>query len=531
MACLVKKEHAHSPESTVSSLLASCSLNSSSGSLNSNSSFQYKDKLYKSASQALEAYIEDFDLGLASSDIRPGKICITSSTPKDLRYSEDNFKCKHVLGSYKQCEKPVSLVPYQRRKIADELDVLSLTTDDLLAFPADGSVSFTQSGALRTAPLTSNLKKKSFTESASQICHQTSSFGHKEVNFTDSSLCQDSSRRVHTKHKFCKHDSGLPIREQPVVQGDSESVSHRNYPRWLTSQKTDLSISGISSIPDFRYPVWLKNHHLLPDSSNENSALPQNVECDPTFLHSNKKLIKKETLDRPITSAYPGNDDVLGLQYNQDVSKSSQYDASHACFAPQPLKGQRDPFQDDGTDSLLQKPWRTLKSSEELNAALKNDGSPCTVDILEAERSWDNVPVGLRSPVPVCCEDENSVQSPKANIVNGFLEDCLKNSSQESTFSGGNHHGPVEALKLMLFNLQAVQHSFNQNKTAGQKEEFKKTLDEDGEFKLCDSDMMPIRQSLQRALHHLSRLKCLVEDTGDKEESKEYQDRKDICTG
>ncbi|KAJ7335229.1 hypothetical protein JRQ81_013170 [Phrynocephalus forsythii] len=96
----------------------------------------------------------------------------------------------------------------------------------------------------------------------------------------------------------------------------------------------------------------------------------------------------------------------------------------------------------------------------------------------------------------------------------------------ESTFSGGNHHGPVEALKLMLFNLQAVQHSFNQNKTGGQKEEFKKTSDGDWELKLCDSDMVPIKQSLQRALHHLSRLKCLVEDTGGKEELKERQDTK-----
>lgn len=53
------KHRVCSRQSSVSSLL-SCSL---SGSNSSNSgSFRYKDKLYSSASQALQAYIDDFDL-------------------------------------------------------------------------------------------------------------------------------------------------------------------------------------------------------------------------------------------------------------------------------------------------------------------------------------------------------------------------------------------------------------------------------------------------------------------------------------
>ncbi|XP_066474172.1 lung adenoma susceptibility protein 2 [Tiliqua scincoides] len=173
----------------------------------------------------------------------------------------------------------------------------------------------------------------------------------------------------------------------------------------------------------------------------------------------------------------------------------------------------------DDTELVLWKAKRTLETSvEELTSALKNDGSPCTVDVLEAERSWDDVPIGLKSPVPVYCEEEDPLQTPKASIVNEFLEDCLKNSSQESTFSGGNHHGPVEALKLMLFNLQAVQQSFAQNKMAEQSEEFKKASDEAVEYKLCDCDTIPGTKSLHRALHHLSRLKDLVEDTGGKKE-------------
>ncbi|KAJ7335228.1 hypothetical protein JRQ81_013169 [Phrynocephalus forsythii] len=293
MACLVKKSHAHSPESTVSSLLASCSLNSAHGSSNFHNSVHYKDRLYSSASQALEAYIEDFDLSLASPAMRPGKICIAQSSPKDDRRSEDNFKHEHALGNFKQREAVVSFVPNVRRKIDDELDVFSLTTDDLLAFPADGSVSFTQSGALRTAPLTSNLNKKSLVQSASHACHQTSSFGHQELNFAKSALYRDSSRRVDTTHKFYRHDL------THHVEGNSKAASHQNYPRWLTSQKTDLSISGISSIPDFKYPIWLRSHNLLSDSSNENPAVPQELECGCAFLQENKNLVTDQTLTDP----------------------------------------------------------------------------------------------------------------------------------------------------------------------------------------------------------------------------------------
>ncbi|XP_075910295.1 uncharacterized protein LOC142906443 isoform X2 [Petromyzon marinus] len=31
------------------------------------------------------------------------------------------------------------------------------------------------------------------------------------------------------------------------------------YPRWLTSQKDKLDVSGITSIPELRYPAWLRD--------------------------------------------------------------------------------------------------------------------------------------------------------------------------------------------------------------------------------------------------------------------------------
>uniref|UniRef100_A0A8C0IQ60 Chromosome 18 open reading frame 54 n=1 Tax=Chelonoidis abingdonii TaxID=106734 RepID=A0A8C0IQ60_CHEAB len=343
------KNSIYSPESTVSSLLASCSLNSSNS--YSNSSIQYKDKVYNSASQALEAYIEDFDQSLMSSEVSTGKICIGQSTPKDksAKYgSVQKYGMFPVNEGFNQPGKLNSIAsPFMRQTVCDP-DLISLTTDDLLAFPSDGSLPF-----------------------------------------------------IHR----------IP------------------------------SGSGLQS------GKWIRN-----------------------------------------------NGDTV-------------------CFL------------DDQIELLILKAKRTLESSvENLSSALKNDCSPCTVDILEAERSWENVPVAFKPPVPVYCEeDEATLQSPKANIVNEFLEDCLNNDNQENTFSGGNHHGPVEALKLMLFNLQAVHESFNKNKTAEQNDEFKKVSSFLLILALIDINILSnFSVGLYLALHHLSRLKGLVEDTSGKQDQKDY---------
>ncbi|XP_007434718.1 lung adenoma susceptibility protein 2 isoform X1 [Python bivittatus] len=511
MSCLVKKKSVCSPETTVSSLLASSSLNSGHDSLNIHSPVQYKDKLYSSASQALEAYIKDFNLSLSSPDVRPGKIDIPQRASKNFKSSRDSFKSK--------CEN-VKQRTHLGRRIAYESDMVSLTTDDLLAFPADGSLSFKSSRPLAQR---SNVNRRSWTASASCSHHRTSSFSNKGKedsleNSLFSSSYQEASRRKGAQYKFHKHDPVLPGDDQPSSQ---ETVFHKNYPRWLTSYKTDLSISELSSIPESKYPIWLKNHKLLLDSSNENSTQTSHLEDELLSLQDNKDLMKFQNLNRLSTSEYPRRNDVVSLKHKCDIQTNCQNDSPGAYFLPRGLREHKDLLIDD-TELVIQKARRALESSAgKSTSLLKNDGSPCTVDVLEAERLWDNVPVGLKPPVPVSCVEENSPPNSKTSIVNNFLEDCLQNGQQESTFSGGNHHGPVEALKLMLFNLQAVQHSFNKNKSDRPDEESKKVLREDEDFKLIDYEMIPVARSLQRALHHLSRLKGLVEDSSDREESKE----------
>jgi rhamnogalacturonyl hydrolase YesR len=83
-----------SRNSSVSSLLASCNL-SSSNSSNSDGSFHYKDKLYSSASQALQAYIDDFNLSRVCPGTSTGKInidegCANRSQFSNYSYNQNN---------------------------------------------------------------------------------------------------------------------------------------------------------------------------------------------------------------------------------------------------------------------------------------------------------------------------------------------------------------------------------------------------------------------------------------------------------
>lgn len=96
MAKSNSKHRVCSRESSVSSLLASCSL-SGSNSSNSDGSYQYKDKLYSSASQALQAYIDDFDLSQMYPDASMGKINIDNCSADTPEFSNSIYKANNGM--------------------------------------------------------------------------------------------------------------------------------------------------------------------------------------------------------------------------------------------------------------------------------------------------------------------------------------------------------------------------------------------------------------------------------------------------
>ncbi|XP_035748860.1 lung adenoma susceptibility protein 2 [Egretta garzetta] len=537
MTSSIKESSVCSPDSTVSSLLRSYSTDSSNP--HSNSLIHYKDKLYSSASEALEAYIEDFDLSLTSSEISTGKICIYQSTPKQVQYSKHHAKEKHVLDDFNQHVGLGSLASPCRRQTECDPDLISLATDDLLAFPADGSLPFVQCSPFKSRHQSSEWNRRSLqtsslrTEGGFSLQENRKAVAHQNPH-------KDCSKKKHNIYTSDRGDRVVPKRcSRPLsFEENSDAFPVKNYPRWLTSQKSDLSVSGISSIPNFHYPVWLKSYNLFSDSTKESDDQNFNIQGKTSSSTTFETLKKTHSVDKDSSHLFEQSS-CLDLKGDNKVEESYNCDNPDACFQfdNSVSRHTKKPFREDQLELLTLEADKGLESSaEDLSNALEDDGSPSTTDILGAERSWENAPGALKPLVPVCCEDmENAVPFPKADIIHKFLEDCLNDKNQENNFSGGHHHRPLEALKLMLFKLQAMQGSLSQNETAEQKEEFEKLSEKaEAELKLCDSEIIPLTNSIQKALHHLSRLKSLVEDNSNQQEQtddheEDKQEKKIIC--
>lgn len=538
MATFTGKGDVHTSPSTISisSLLASCSLGSSSTySRSLRSSIQYKDKLYDSASKALEAYIQDFEESLESPVASTGQICIrTDSAISNTMSSKQKAASREWMG------KPSSFSSTSRRRFTSDPELVSLTTDDLLGFASDGSLPVDQTYMSKlNSRKQINGKGRPPSKKLMKSSQRSSSLDHNaKVNFYNMSIseeklkCKDAKKKhmlemenATLDHKL--HSDPFTLSSEDWKLERVPTSSSKDYPRWLTSQKSDLNVSGITSISDIKYPVWLKNYDLLSDSGSHNFS--QTDKTTEKGLYAEHKQSFDERflgLYEPFNSI-PQN----GNMYSESEDKELLGVDQHARTCdPQrlPFKGSslprhsKEPFKDDQIELLLLKAERTLESSNRgFLAPTHKHCSPQSEDILEADRSWEKIPVTFKSPVPVFCEEDEDIQGAKQfNPVNELHRDGLKNErqEQESTLSGGNHHGPVEALKQMLFNLQTVQQNFARDQSAEENVEIKKISTETtSEFKLFDQEMMPVNNSLQKALHHLSRLKELVEESNVKQ--------------
>ncbi|XP_069780025.1 lung adenoma susceptibility protein 2 isoform X5 [Narcine bancroftii] len=458
----------HSPDLILSKLLTNAGhqtdYHSHSSPQDFTSSVVYRGQMYQSASEALEAYIDNFEKKLSSSSERANKLHLGSSSNL---FSTSPHNRREV---FRQQNLDFPMRPLQRRAGGD-LDLMSLTTDDLLDLPPDGSLPLTQASVLQCLtktkqPLRTQLQHNSRT-SAKQAPEYSEDWRHRKddsfallsrkagdrpLSFTTGPkpfriLHSVRGSRMQDKYK----DQSIPgphsVEDCRFGHHKFNSRSWKNYPRWLTSQKSELDVSGISSVPEMKYPCWLQD-------------------CD-------------------IASDLNGTD---GLT-------------------------------EDHIDSLIQKAENVLGVLSHPETSLEQyPGSPSTEEVLDAERSWDNPPVTFKSPVPVgnsgedCCEASNPPKDDDSFLDSSYKCHQRKHSGL-SEVSGRKHHGPVEALKQMLFSLQTVQQSFDSEHTE-QHEEIPKnvepqTLD-------LDFEEAPGSKSLQRALSHLKHLKELVDDIGAK---------------
>lgn len=525
------KRRVCSQESSVSSLLASCSL-SGSNSSDPDGSFQYKDKLYSSASKALQAYIEDFDLSHMYPGASTGKINI-EKCPNRPEFSKYNYKPNNAFENFDHKKSSLSL-PYRRQTIND-IDSISLTTDDLLKLPADGSFSFTYVGPSHRI---SKKNKKcigklssSDTEKRQNFQEPSTAMGRNNLvtpvvykNINGKQCGRLKTPKLVNKTNKCISEPSLSFPKKSSFKDSSENSLEKNYPRWLTGQKSDLNVSGITSIPDLKYPVWLHNQDLLSDTNCPRIyKMFKEDQCSARHSYQAQRTSQlMSKLDCFDSSFEPSN---ISNFLNGDKGLANEYkcDSAHSqCQCENPLlPGQsKKPFSGDKIELLILKAKKNLEHcTEELPKSTKQDDSPCSLDKLEAERSWENIPITFKSPVPVN-SDDSLQQASMGKCAKGYLEDFLNNDNQSCTLSGGKHYGPVEALKQMLFNLQAVQESFNQNKTTEPTGEIKQVSEDDFSNLQLKESMVPITRSLQKALHHLSRLRDLVDDTSGKQSPK-----------
>ncbi|XP_051901556.1 lung adenoma susceptibility protein 2 [Pristis pectinata] len=557
----------HSPDSTLSKLLTSTSHHSgyrSHGSTQIPSSVLYRGKTYQSASEALEAYIDNFEKKLSSPTECASKLHLGSG-PKLFSTSPHNRReAFRQQRSFKDLDFPIR--PLGRR-IGSDPDLMSLTTDDLLHLPPDGSLPLTRTSVLQCLTKTkqhlgTQLKHNSSYPSVKPSPEYSENWRRrKDDNFVllsrkagdrplNPTASLEPSRLLHSTRGPSKGDKykapiiqGVPSVEDSRL-GDQKfnSLSRQNYPRWLTSQKSELGVSGISSIPELKYPGWLQDCDLGSDL-NGSDAL--NGRMYPLGTQYETELVDSK-LRSSADKGMPEHEHFACFSHNEDQAFHNHTDPGtcaslqripwhimHHTFTHYHTEEVEDsccskPFREDHIDLLIQKAEHVLEAlSQHVTNLQQNCGSPGTEEILDADRSWDNPPVTFKPPVPVGNSGEDCFEASNPAQANDTLHDYLNTCHQKShcgssEVSGRKHHGPVEALKQMLFSLQTVQQSFENEHTEQQEEVPENFMSQTQDL---DFEEAPGSKSLQRALSHLKHLKELVDDIGAKKKKEMQNDR------
>lgn len=290
----LEESSSSSSSSPVSTLLTSCS-NSSAEPY----SVRYKGKLYSSASEALDAYLEDFDLALPAQG-STGKVCIHPGIPKAgsipkrrAQEHRDMALGRKVLDDFYQPLGLDSLTPSSGSPRECEPDSISLATDELLALPADGSQPF-----LPPIPLNPRIPRRESLKSSS-CPSQTSGLPLGRGFNPHRNPPKALSKKKHTG------------RAGPLEE-DSKAFPWGNYPRWLN--QSDLSVSGISSIPSSPYPAWLKTYNLFSDPAPSPAPGPtsQREASSSPLLKPGPSDPDNSQFSNPSGSLEPGGDEREG---------------------------------------------------------------------------------------------------------------------------------------------------------------------------------------------------------------------------
>nr|XP_046230948.1 lung adenoma susceptibility protein 2 isoform X2 [Scatophagus argus] len=548
-----------SPESTVTSLLSSSGhLRSSLLAPERSLTFSYRDKNYDSASAALDAYIADFESSCQESKSLTGRLVLPHSPPSTpSRPRVSTLRNKDVLREH-LTDREVDFLnlPVSSLHHSDNRDRLSMTTDELLSIPYDGSMPVThtsafiqgllsQSGASQPLPSSSRLIHRDWGRLSSS--HAAPRLSHHQPH---------SARTIRTSR-------GRPEAAMLKAEVDVSSVScyrsaHRaarsewagpssslHLPHWFTSNKTDMDCSGITSVPDLKYPAWIQHcdlseplppptesqlwsdHGVLPPAARKPGVPSWVAELEDDYgEHTSAQADSQQTLRD------------LRLQFAEQISLLAAEKKSSDIVETL--------FRDDRIESLIQKADQVLNSLSQSSGGADSPVDPAETStqpktqVVPADCVEEDIGLLNTEERSLCSCSERLHCHPVTleSAGAGGTADAMANRGTRALFCSlhGNsmfkQPGPVEALKQILFRLQAVEAELQRKQQASvaptltdslQTEETPVKQRPEAEAEL---ESFPGGASLQRALHHLSRLKELVEEPREKncEEEEEKDD-------
>ncbi|KAF0031920.1 hypothetical protein F2P81_016475 [Scophthalmus maximus] len=476
-----------SPESTVTTLL------SSSGHLRSgllppehHTSFRYRSKDYDSASAALDAYIADFEGGCQKCRSSTGSIILPrgpASTPSRPRVS--TLRNKDVLReSLTERELDFLNLPVSSLRHRSNRERLSMTTDELLDIPYDGSMPVTHTSAFIQGFLS---------QSGASLPH-VSSFSPGRRH-TDPRLNQhhhphpvrtSRSSRCRGRATFKTRDNTFSVSRAAAAAAAASRLAEP------TSLHPRLFTWGPSSAPTPTYPSWIQDcDGSEPPLPAESELWHDHGDCPAAAPRTGAPswVAELEDDDPDRTRSQLTLRD-LRLQFAEQISLLTTERKSSDIVETL--------FRDNRIESLIQKADQVLNS---LCPSREGAVSPVpTEELLLTSFTLDEA--GAAGGNTRAAE----VQSVHASGRG------LRGSSTRT------QPGPVEALKQMLFRLQTLEAKLRPR--GGGEEEEEAPAPPDG----LKTHQTPVTQtpegedsfscgpSLHRALHHLGRLKLLVEE-------------------
>ncbi|KAM8743593.1 lung adenoma susceptibility protein 2 isoform 1-T3 [Acanthopagrus schlegelii] len=549
-----------SPESTATSLLSSSGhLRSSLVASGHNTTFRYRNKNYDSASAALDAYIADFESSCQNSMLLTGSFVLPRSPPfMRSRPRVGMLRNKDVLRE-RLTERELDFLnlPVSSLHHSCNRDRLSMTTDELLSIPHDGSMPVThtsafvqglmsQSGACQPCPSSSRPSHSTWDKLSSSHAVPRLNHHHPHPHLAgtpSNSRCRGKAGAAMLKPEDDISSVSFYRSAHGAARSEwAEPSTSLHLPHWLTSNKTGMDGPGITSVPDLKYPAWIQRFDL--------SELPQPIESELWEDHSTKTSVLPPAAPRPGAPSW-----VAELEDDDPDQTSSQVDSQLTLkdlrlqFAEQisllaAKKKSSDMeaiFRDNRIESLIQKADQVLNSLSQSSVRAYSDADESRAQPKKQDTAPDcvgeavspqNTEELLLFPSSHC--HPITLESSAAEGVTEAVTD-RGTQAQHCSLHGNStfrHPGPVEALKQMLFRLQAVETELQRQQQTSLAPTITDRLQTGTPVKQrpepeAELESFACGPSLQRAMSHLSRLKLLVDEPSKENREKEEEKYED----